>query len=176
MNRALLVTLAAIAGCVLLLGGLLAYRLLGSAPSGLPALSAARERWAARPFARYHMLVHDICDQELTVEGLRIVKASQTFCASRGRTVDDLFKLIERDQTVTYTCVARGCTCDDVISVRATYDPQLGYPTTIEVRITARPNPNHLDFWRQMWATWSMPRCGLMEGSKTIRVTALKPL
>jgi hypothetical protein len=177
MNRSRMPRLAALlGGAVLLLGALGGYALLGRGSDTLRALSEARARWAARPFARYSMRVQDICEQEVTVEGLRVVESTRTFCAMRGRSIDDLFRLIERDQTVTYTCVMRGCTCNDVMSVSASYDPTLGYPTAIEVRINARPNPAHLDYWRYMWATWSIPRCGLMEGGKTIRVMTLKPL
>ena len=122
------------------------------------------------------MHVKDICEQDVTVDGTHIVASSSTICGLRGRTIDELFSLIERDQTVTYTCVANGCSCDDVMSVRASYDPQLGYPTAIEVRISARPNPTHPDFWRHLWAMWSLPRCSLVEGSKLIRVVTLKPL
>jgi hypothetical protein len=177
MNRPRLLRLAALLGCAaLLLGGFAASSVFSANATALRALGDARARWAARPFNRYYMRIHDLCEQELTVDGGRIVESTRTFCASRGRTVDELFRLIERDQTVTYSCVSRGCTCDDVMTVRASYDPTLGYPTAIEVRINARPNPARLDFWRQMWATWSLPRCGLMEGEKTIRVMSLRPL
>jgi hypothetical protein len=167
---------ALLGGVVLLIGGAAGYALLGGESDTLRALREARSRWAARPFARYSMHLQDICEQELTVEGIRVVKASDSPCSVRGRSIDDLFHLIERDQTVTYSCVMRGCTCNDVMSVSASYDPTLGYPTAIEVRINARPNPAHLDYWRYMWATWSIPRCGLMEGGKTIRVMTLRPL
>lgn len=177
MNRARLFRLVALIGCVaLLLGGAFALAAPG-ADAAAEALATARARWGARPFARYQMRVQDICEQDVTVDGAQIVESSDTFCGLRGRTIDELFTLIERDETVTYSCVARGCTCDDVMSVRAAYDPHLGYPTAIEVRISARPNPAHLDFWRQMWATWSIPRCTMMvEGAKTIRVMTLRPL
>lgn len=176
MNRPRLAWLVVLVGCAALIGITLIAFSGNTRQDTRRTLSEARARWAARPFVRYQMHVQDICEQDITVEGTRVIQSSRTRCGLRGRTIDDLFKLIERDETVSYSCVANGCTCDDVISVQASYDLQFGYPTAIKVRVEARPNPAHADFWRQMWHTWRIPRCAVMDGAKTIRVMTLQPL
>jgi hypothetical protein len=171
-----MLTLAAVVLVVALVAGVV---LLLPAGGERATLAAARERWDTRPFASYRILVNDICEKLVTVDGARVVDSSATNvrCEMRGRSIDELFALISRDNTVTAECVSRHCLCDDVMSVSATYDPQLGYPRSIEVRVGTRPNAARFVYWQELWKTWQWPQCGrLMDGSKVITVRNLVPL
>lgn len=140
--------------------------------------TAAEARWAARPFARYRLVLQDrFCHQDVEIHGDQVVTVFRNTCEHPAWTIADLFRLIARDQTVSIPCIAMGCACDDILTVRATYDPTLGYPQTIRVRVHATPNWRHPDYWKRAWMMKSLPNCDvLMDGSKTIKVHALTPL
>lgn len=137
----------------------------------------AEQRWARRPFGHYRLEISDKrCPQRIEIRNERVVRVDPNRCDAPPRSITDLFDLIRRDETVSYPCILAGCICDDIIRVRASYDPQLGYPTRIIVRIRAEPNWRHPDFWRALWRHKRIPSCdALAEGSKLIQVLTLTP-
>lgn len=167
--------LIACGGLALLTPGAVGANRGGTAPAEL---AEARSRWAARAFTDYHLEVEDHrCKQVYDVRADRVRNIEPNRCDAYPRTVDELFTLIERDNTKSLACVIQGCTCDDFIYVDAEFDPALGYPRSILVRIIARPNWQHPDFWERAIEQQRFPDCKqLTEGSKLIQVLSLKPL
>ena len=144
------------------------------------ALLDARARWNKRPFDAYRMQLRDRgCRMEVDVHAERVQKTRYATrpCEQPPVAVRDLFDLVERHGSVRRTCVSRGCACDDVLSVRADYHPNLGYPQTIEITLTPTPNWRHADFWQAVWETRSLDACNdLPVGSRVLTVVALTPL
>ncbi|HWQ14424.1 MAG TPA: DUF6174 domain-containing protein [Roseiflexaceae bacterium] len=142
------------------------------------ALAAAEARWRARPFAAYVMSLEELnCGLDVEVRDERVVRAALwSRCQRDARTVSELFALVRRDGARGARCITQGCACDDRLRVDAEFDPALGYPRRIEVRVAAEPNWLHLDTWRYMAANGRPPACAMMQGDKLIRVLALTPL
>ena len=141
-------------------------------------LNEAERRWSLRQFGSYHLELTDKrCPQKIDVRNERVIRVAPNRCDAPPRSITDLFTLIRRDGSVAQECIFRGCICDDVIRIEATYDAQLGYPSKILVRIKAHANWRHPDFWKKAWQTKSLPSCDAMvEGSKVIQVVAMTPV
>ncbi len=137
----------------------------------------AERRWALRPFGSYHLDITDKrCLQQIEVRNERVARVAPNRCDAPPRTVSDLFALIQRDGSVSHACILQGCACDDIIRVQASYDPTLGYPARMIVRIRAEPNWRAPAFWQRAWADGRLPRCdGLAEASKIIEVLQITP-
>jgi hypothetical protein len=167
-----------LAGVLLLICGGATLLLTPSAEgAGDAELAAARARWAARPFTSYRMVIVDLrCRMQIEVAGERVVSTTPSNCPQGSRSVDELFQLIERDGTVGIACAYSNCSCDDVYHIRAHFDPQLGFPLRIEVRLTPTPNWRHPDYWAESFERRTLLRCDQVEGSKEIVVESLTPL
>lgn len=129
----------------LLISGIVA---VGVAPSLLAQqeLARAKSRWAARDFNRYRMVVETdngfsgICRQDVEIQNEKVINVFQdckkpgSFVEQPTLTITDLFNQLEKYSSKT-ECGPNGCSCDGVISTDAIYDPQLGYPRQIEVKL-----------------------------------------
>lgn len=153
------------------------FALRWSAQSAAAAeLRAAQARWDARPFARYRAEIKDgPCRYTVEVTGRTITWSTPVRCDLPRQTVDDFLVLAGRDDTVGIACVARGCACRDIYKVTTVYDPVLGYPREMDVRLRPELNYLHRDYWRAAFRLRRAPDCGLMEGQKEVRIT-LMPL
>lgn len=174
LRAALLLSVAALLVCGAL-GVLIAWT---PARASAAELRQAEARWAARSFRHYQLELRDKnCLQVIEVLDERVVKVAPNRCEPPPRTVTDLFTLIRRDGTVSVPCIAHRCACDDVISVRAVYDSALGFPASIEVRVTAQPNMQHPDYWIQLVENRRPPDCSVLaEGSKLMAIDSITPL
>lgn len=141
-------------------------------------LAQAEQRWNMRPFGHYRLIIRDKnCEQRIEVRNERILDVSPNRCEAPPRTISDLFTLIRRDGSISTRCITLGCMCDDVIRVSARYDPELGYPQQIIVRIKAEPNMLHADFWKRAVSQRALPSCDVLaEGSKLIRIVSITPV
>jgi hypothetical protein len=129
----------------LLISGIVA---VGVAPNLLAQqeLAKAQSRWAARDFKRYRMVVEtdngfsEPCRQEVEIENEKVINVVQdckkpgSFVEQPTQTITDLFNELEKYSSKT-ECGPNGCSCDGVISADASYDPQLGYPRQIELKL-----------------------------------------
>ena len=138
----------------LLIGGIVA---VGVAPSLLAQqeLASAQSRWAARDFKRYRMVVEtdsgfsEPCRQEVEIENEKVINVFQdckkpgSFVEQPTLTMKDLFNQLEK-YTAKTECGPNGCSCDGVISADVSYDPQLGYPRHIELKLKRL---NFVELW-----------------------------
>ncbi len=87
-------------------------------------------------------------------------------CGYPARTVSGLFTMIERAPSPLFTCASPSCACRNIITVYALYDPQLGYPQKIAVRVDRETNWRRMAFWRYLWSARKLPNCddGLARG------------
>jgi hypothetical protein len=102
----------------------------------------ARRRWEARHFQHYHMMFdsgfsrggYAACLHDVEVLDEKVVKTYATTCLSSHTTqslsVTGIFETFERYLT-NHICSATGCYCEGIYVLKATYDPELGYPQTI---------------------------------------------
>ncbi len=145
-------------GTALLISGIVA---VGVAPNLLTRSSAKQElakaqsRWAGREFKRYRMVVEtdngfsERCRQEVEIENEKVINVLQdckkpgSFVEQPTVTITDLFNQIEK-HTLKTECGPNGCSCDGVISADVSYDPQLGYPRQIELKLKQL---NFVEFW-----------------------------
>jgi hypothetical protein len=145
-------------------------------PAAVDAHAQALARWQRRPFADYRLVVQDEhCTYDVLVRGGRVNSSYRDSCRFQARSVDALFEVVERDGEVTPNCGTRGCLCETLTRVRATYHAQLGYPTEILVAVTIRPRWGSPDLWRLLLSTGSSPRCDATN-QRTIAVLAVEPL
>jgi hypothetical protein len=150
-----------------------------TAPSAEAAeLEQAERRWAARSFNHYRLKLRDKgCLQTIEVRDERVVNVAPNRCEPPPRSITDLFALIRRGGKVSAPCIALGCACDDVLTMHAVYDRTLGFPTLIEVRVAARPNWRHPDYWTELLDKRKLPDCSILaEGSKVIRIDSVAPI
>jgi hypothetical protein len=140
-------------------------------------LADAEQRWALRPFGHYQLKVSDKnCPQQIEIRNERVLNVAPNRCDAPPRTITNLFEMIRRDGSVSYSCIYQGCICDDVIHIQAIYDQSLGFPSWILVRIRAEPNWRHPEFWAAAWKTKQLPSCdGMAVGSKIIQVMTITP-
>lgn len=129
----------------LLISGIVA---VGVAPQLLAQqkLAKAQSRWAARDFKRYRMVVEtdngfaEPCRQEVEIENEKVINLVQdckkpgSFVEQPTQTITDLFNELEKYSSKT-ECGPNGCACDGVISADVSYEPQLGYPRQIELKL-----------------------------------------
>jgi hypothetical protein len=141
-------------GTALLISGIVA---VGVAPQLLAQqeLAKAQSRWENRDFKRYRMVVEtdngfsQVCRQEVEIENEKVINVVQdckkpgAFVAQPTQTITDLFNELEKYSSKT-ECGPNGCSCDGVISADSSYDPQLGYPRQIEVKLKQL---NFVDLW-----------------------------
>jgi hypothetical protein len=161
---------------VLLVGVLLA---LWFVPFSALELSAARSRWATRPFSRYRLELEygrlGYCRQSVEIKDERVVAVLKNTCAEPVPTVSELFDRIERDlRALSGSCGPNGCACDGTLVVSATYDPQLGYPHSKRVDLDSAARWRYPDYWERRVAgkyctSWDM-------GREIITVVALTPM
>lgn len=120
----------------------------------------ARALWEQRPFRDYRLVVEDgDCTYDVVVRQGQITGSYRDSCNLRARTIETLFLVAEGDGTITPVCGASGCACETHIHVRAEYDPALGYPRSLIIEATLRPNWRHQDFWRRMLAGKGVALC-----------------
>ncbi len=116
-------------------------------------LERARALWEQRPFRDYRLVAEDgDCTYDVVVRQGQITGSYRDSCNLRARTIETLFLIAEGDGTTTPVCGVRGCVCETYIRIRADYDPALGYPRSLIIEATLRPNWRHQDFWRSMLA------------------------
>jgi hypothetical protein len=174
LRRVVLVLLALLLSCAGV-GAVIAQTAPGA---GNPALLSAEARWATRTFNHYELRLRDKgCLQVIEVRDERVVDVQPNRCEPPPRSVSDLFTLIRRDGKVSTQCILLGCACDDVLSVRASYDQALGFPRQLEVGVAARPNWQHPDYWSQLLAKRRLPDCSVLAvGSKVVAIESITPL
>ncbi|MDW8212431.1 MAG: hypothetical protein RMJ55_02650 [Roseiflexaceae bacterium] len=121
---------------------------------------AARALWDQRPFRDYRLVVEDgDCTYDVVVRQGQITGSYRDSCNLRARTIETLFLVADGDGTVTPVCGMRGCVCETHIRVHADYDPALGYPRSLIIEATLRPNWRHQDFWRGVLTEYSTALC-----------------
>lgn len=132
-------------GTALLISGLVA---VGVAPQlfAQQELAKAQSRWENRDFKRYRMVVEtdsgfsEPCRQEVEIENEKVInvfhdcKKPGSFVEQPTQTITNLFIELEKYSSKT-ECGPNGCACDGVISADVSYDPQLGYPRQIELKL-----------------------------------------
>jgi hypothetical protein len=132
-------------GTALLISGIVAVAVV---PNSLAQqeLAKAQSRWAARDFKRYRMVVEtdngfsEPCRQEVEIQNEKVINVLQNckkptpFQEQPTVAIADLFNELEKYSSKT-ECGPNGCSCDGVISADVSYDPQLGYPRQIELKL-----------------------------------------
>ena len=137
----------------------------------LPAdLVVAEVRWLDHPIDHYRLVMFrkpemtgllPACDQDIEVEREVITKINTDSCSQDSlpsntietvvgppMTVSMLFKLLEHDTTEIR--FGRGAQCGDLSVVESSYDPQFGYPTSIQYKWeTASPANMGWNTYRQ---------------------------
>jgi hypothetical protein len=155
--------------------------LLGSPPSTMASrarqLADARNRWFARPLPHYRLVMRapSWCRLDVEIQDERVVHVFENTCPTSPRTVTGLFDMIAQlDSTAgTVFCAPRGCECTEVRYIRATYDAQLGFPTTIRLRRERQAN------WRNVWRfmmSHGLPNCLTPRDLDLVRVLSVKPI
>jgi hypothetical protein len=70
--------------------------------------------------------------------------------------------------------------CHKTYSLRADYDPLLGYPRSIIHAWSLRLNWAYLGHWKRLWRTGELPACAnvarFVEGYVSISVLSLTPI
>jgi hypothetical protein len=142
-------------------------------------LRAARERWAARPFSHYRLLLEygewGYCRQRLDIQGDRVVALLYNTCSAPAPTVDEIFDRIERDIVrLSGRCGVNGCGCDGTIVVSADYDPRFGYPRFKRVKLNSETRLLFPEYWKRRL---SGEICSHRQfGRDNITVVALDPI
>jgi hypothetical protein len=175
----------ALLGCV---AALLACGALAPLSRGADGgLAAARSRWTARPFSRYQIVVQEdtnssSCRQAIEVREERIERVLQNRCGRLPSwTVSNLFTWVEQTDAATTRCYPSTvtCVCYAVYSLRADYDPLLGYPHSMTYAWHLRLNWTYLGHWKRLWRTGELPACAntsrFAEGHITLTVVELVP-
>ncbi len=131
---------------------------------GLPEYPSARRvdaqsRWSTRPFSSYQIAVRveyggNTCMQTIETQEISERLEHPAPCYAAGQT----------------------CSCYRIRSGEIAYDAHLGYPRLIAYRREVRPNLVHVEFWRRLWETRQLPRCGPALQEVTITITSLNPL
>jgi hypothetical protein len=136
-------------------------------------LEAARARWLAAPVEHYRLVVRmqgwGGCFQDAEVRNERVVSIASNSCRYYSpRTVSSLFMETERflrGPEVGSSCrrgiAGRDCACYVPYKVVAEYDPERGYPSTLQVIVNLyAPNRTHLHYWRYLLNHGREPACG----------------
>lgn len=185
--------LLVVGGVLLLLVGWLAWN-QWHAVAPARELAAARERWQARPFEHYRMVMTVSrplypgapCWQDLEVRGDEIVVMPQTqrrACYEEPQTVDDLFQSIEKGEPYIHgPSMYRSAFlfgCKDTTDVTISYHPDLGYPEHIISRYRTHIDWFSDEAWHSIWHYHQPPaQCGRFAngGERRIVVQTLTPL
>jgi len=137
---------------------------------------AARALWEERPFRDYRLVVEDgNCTYDVVVRQGQIAGRYRDSCNLRARTIETLFLVAEGDGVVTPVCGVHGCVCETHIRVLATYDPVLGYPRSLVIEATLRPNWRHQDFWRNVLSSGIAPCRGANQRTISVLYVAAAP-
>jgi hypothetical protein len=145
----------------------------------------AQSRWGARPFGDYRISVRveasgTICTQELETAGERVDRIISNNCRLSWlslMTVARLFEIGERlEQPAPCYATLQTCLCHRIRVGEVRYDPALGYPSGISYRREVRPNLAGIEFWRRLWETHKLPRCGPTTQNVRIMIMSLTPL
>lgn len=158
---------------------------LAGAQSPAQQRHVAQQRWQSRPFTNYRIAIRveyggNACAQELETEGEYLRRIVMNNCRVGWiglTTVTRLFEisaLLDRP-TPCYSSM-QSCACYRVRQAAISYDPQLGFPTTIAYRREVQPNVTNPEYWRRLWDTRRVPRCGPANYNVVIAVTSLRPL
>jgi hypothetical protein len=164
---------------------------LGTSLLGGPALdaqlAAARERWAARPFSSYRLVVEEEtntgrCGQDVRVQDEQIRQVFRNGCVRMPNwTVSNLFTWAEQHSDFKSRCYPSDvtCVCFSIYTTRASFDPGLGYPQSITYRWELAPNWSYLNHWRRLWLNGEAPSCRNISRRAgdhiTVKVVALTP-
>lgn len=143
-------------------------------------LALARERWSARSFDSYRMIVQEqigprVCQQDVRIEGEKIGEVLQNSCGRPPSwTATTLFSWIGQLETPEADCFpsASFCACRVQEVTRTVYDPQLGYPRSITYQWTLEPNIRSLDYWRYTRQMNTLASCA-QDGREAIQVNVV---
>ena len=142
-------------------------------------LELAKGRWSAATLRHYRLvtLSGEPCRLDVEVRDERVVEVlHEDACSHPARTVTTLFNAVERAVSPLYTCAPPSCACRHIITVYAKYDPQLGYPEKVAVRVQREPNWRAQAFWRYLWTARRLPNCAWASNADIVNVLALTPL
>ena len=178
---------------------LLACVALGGAGCGLGALLldgaatgaqlvAARERWAARSFSSYRLVVEEEtnaghCGLDVRVQHEQIRQVFRNGCGRLPNwTVGNLFTWAEQHGDYKSRCYPSDvtCVCFSIYTTQTSFDPQLGYPQSVTYRWDLEPNWGYANHWRRLWLNGELPTCRNISRRAgdhiTVTVVALTPL
>lgn len=172
--------LALAAALLVLLGAAAAVALPREPARADPELAQAERRWQARPFDGYRMIVQEqigprVCQQDVRVVGEEIAEVLQNSCGRPPSwTTTRLFRWIGQLETAESSCFpsASFCACRVQERTRAVYDPQLGYPRSVEYTWTLEPNVRSVDYWRYTWQMSTLSSCA-QDGREPIQVSVV---
>jgi hypothetical protein len=125
----------------------------GEASADLAQMEAriiAEERWHARPFVQYELLVTWESDRRGRSTQRYLVGESNQPLTGSERTIEDYFGLIafhQRNSASGCDSTVGACAMAYSRSVQAKYDQRFGYPTQIELTSTSHPDWGNLRFW-----------------------------
>jgi hypothetical protein len=175
--------------CVVLsMAGCGVATLLLDQPSIGTQLIAARERWAARSFSSYRLVVDEQtnagrCGQDVRVQDERIREIFSNNCVRLANwTINNLFTWAEQHGDYKSRCYPSDvtCVCFSIYTTRASFDPQLGYPQSITYRWELEPNWAYYNHWRRLWLNGELPTCRNISSRTsdhiTLTVVALTPI
>lgn len=157
--------------------GLLAF--FGSGELSQTQHASAKSRWAAQGIRHYRLAVMTglSCRLEVEVRDEQVVAVlREDECGYPARTVSGLFTMIERAPSPLFTCASPSCACRNIITVYAIYEPQLGYPEKIAVRVDRETNWRKMSFWRYLWSARKLPNCDMASHADMVDVPLLTPL
>jgi Family of unknown function (DUF6174) len=178
---------------------LLAYVALGVASCGLGALllkqpsiddqlTAARARWATRPFSNYRLVVEEQinagrCGQDVRVQDEQIREVFGNGCVRQANwTIDNLFTWAEQHGDYKSRCYPSDvtCVCFSIYTTHVSFDPQLGYPQSVTYPWELEPNWGYANHWRRLWLNGELPTCRNISRRAgdhiTVTVVTLTPL
>jgi hypothetical protein len=144
-------------------------------------LATARARWERRTFDAYTMRLSGydnlmLCSEsEYTVRDEKIMPPVDAPSGNCGTfTVTDLFQRVADFEP---KCGPNGCACDGAQTMDVTYDPTLGYPTNIAIRIDPALRVRYPGYWLGALPFIGQRGCTLIGyGGYEIRVLSLTPL
>ena len=150
--------------------------------------TAAKARWAARSFSSYQLVIQEetnagSCRQAVEIRDEQIARVLLNRCVRLPSwTVNNLFTWAEQAGDPSSRCYPSTvtCVCYQAYSLRASYDPTLGYPQSITQAWSLHLNWAYLGHWQRFWRTGQLPDCAnvsrFAERYVTITVVSLTPL
>lgn len=143
----------------------------------------AQQQWNAERPSHYRVTMTTYgssiappgCQQTVEVQNEQVVRVLDSTCPADAlripMTVSQVFEQFQ-DQATQVTCGPNGCACDGVVQVRATYDPQLGYPQQIESKLTT--DWLNSEYWRTRWTGQPCTMIGFIEHQ--VAIESLEPI